>query len=185
MSDTSPVLVVIDVQNGFLTEFSRPVVPVIADLARRWQAAGGATVFTRYHNPPGSQYERLLGWTELREPPATDIVDELAPYAAKATAVVDKTTYTLFTDEGATLVKERGWTDLYICGIDTNSCVLKTAVDAFERDLTPWIVTDASASHSGPHVHDAGLLLATKFIGTGQLVTAASISEPGPAESQP
>ncbi len=178
MSEKSPVLVVIDVQNGFLTEFSRPVVPVIADLVRRWQAAGGATVFTRYLNPPGSQYERLMGWTELREPPATDIVDDLAPYAEKATAVIDKTIYTLFNEEGTTLVAEHGWTDLYICGIDTNSCVLKTAVDAFERDLTPWIVTDASASHSGPHVHDAGILLATKFIGPTQLVTTAGITEP-------
>ncbi len=175
MSDKSSVLIVIDVQNGFLTEHSQPVVPVIVELVQRWQAAGGDTVFTRYLNFPGSQYERLLGWTELCESPATDIVDELAPYAGKATAIVDKTIYTLFNEEGAALVKERAWTDLYICGIDTNSCVLKTAVDAFEQDLTPWIVTDASASHSGTHTHDAGLLVASKFIGGAHLVTTAEV----------
>lgn len=175
MSDTSPVLVVIDVQNGFLTEHSRPVVPAIVDLVRRWQTAGGDTIFTRYLNFPGSQYERLMGWTELRDSPAIDLVDELAPHAEKATAIVDKTIYSLFNDEGSVLVKEHGWTDLYICGIDTNSCVLKTAVDAFERGLAPWIVVDASASHSGPDVHDAGLLVARKFIGEAQLVTSASV----------
>ncbi|AEH07678.1 MULTISPECIES: cysteine hydrolase [Protofrankia] len=175
MNSKSPVLVVIDVQNGFLTEHSRPVVPIIVDLVQRWHDAGRATIFTRYLNFPGSPYERLMGWTQLRESPATDIVDDLIPHAAKATAVVDKTIYTLFNEEGTALIKEHGWTDLYICGIDTNSCVLKTAVDAFERDLTPWIVTDASASHSGPDVHDAGILLATKFIGRRQLVTQAQI----------
>ncbi len=175
MSNKSSVLVVIDVQNGFLTEHSRPVVPIIVELVQRWQAASGDIVFTRYLNFPGSQYERLLGWTELRESPATDIVDELAPYAEKATAIVDKAIYTLFNEEGATLVKERAWTDLYICGIDTNSCVLKTAVDGFERDLTPWIVTDACASHSGSHTHDAGLLVAANFIGGAHLVTTAEV----------
>ncbi|MEX5711078.1 cysteine hydrolase [Parafrankia sp. FMc6] len=175
MRRTSPVLVVIDVQNGFLTEHSRPAVPVIVSLVARWQAAGGDTVFTRYLNFPGSQYERLMGWTELRDSPATDLVDDLSPYQEKAVAVIDKTVYTLFNSEGAALVEDRGWTDLYICGIDTNSCVLKTAVDAFERDLAPRIVVDASASHSGPDVHDAGLLVARKFIGATQLITSESV----------
>jgi nicotinamidase-related amidase len=29
------------------------------------------------------------------------------------------------------------------CSIDTDICVLKTAVDAFERNFTPWILKDA------------------------------------------
>lgn len=173
MSGENSALIVIDVQNGFLSEFSRPVVPTIADLVRKWQLAGGATVFTRYLNFPGSQYERLMGWTELREPPATNIVDELSIYTEKATAIIDKTIYSLFSKEGAELVEDRGWTDLYVCGIDTNSCVLKTAVDAFERDLTPWILTDASASHSSVEAHEAGLLVASKFIGRKQLISTS------------
>ncbi|CUU57846.1 Nicotinamidase-related amidase [Parafrankia irregularis] len=175
MNQASPVLVVIDAQNGFLTEHSRPVVPTIVDLVQRWQAAGGATIFTRYLNFPGSQYERIMGWTKLQESPETDLVDELSPYHEKATAVVDKTIYTLFNEAGSAVVAEHEWTDLYICGIDTNSCVLKTAVDAFERDLTPWIVVDACASHSGPEAHDAGLLVARKFIGESQLIASQAV----------
>ena len=38
MNERKPVLVVVDVQNGFITEHSQPVVPVIVDLVRRWQA---------------------------------------------------------------------------------------------------------------------------------------------------
>lgn len=175
MSIGTPVLVVVDVQNGFITEFSRPVVPRIANLVARWQAGSGDTVFTRYHNYSGSPFERLINWTQLREQPEVDIVDPLTPFLSKATAVVDKKIYTLFNDEGANLVRERGWTDLYICGIDTESCVLKTAVDTFERDLTPWVVKDACASHSGAESHDAGLLVVGKFIGPRQIITTADI----------
>jgi nicotinamidase-related amidase len=171
----SPVLVIVDVQNGFVTEQSRPVVAVIARLVDRWQADGGDTVFTRYLNYPGSPYERLINWTALQDSPETDIVAELVPYAERATARLDKTVYTLFTDEGAALVRRRGWTDLYICGIDTESCVLKTAVDAFERDLTPWVLSDASASHSSTKAHEAGLFVASRFIGVGQIISVADV----------
>jgi nicotinamidase-related amidase len=175
MSLGSAVLVVVDVQRGFVSDNSRHVVPVIADLVQRWQAAGGDVVFTRYLNYPGSPFERLIGWRELADSPSTDLVPELEPYAAKATAVVDKTIYSLFSDEGAELVQEHGWTDLYVCGIATESCVLKTAVDAFERDLTPWVIEDASASHAGQVAHDAGLLVTGRFIGLGQIIKTADV----------
>jgi nicotinamidase-related amidase len=172
---SSAVLVVVDAQNGFISEHSKPVVPTIVALVSRWQAHGGDVVFTRYTNYPGSQYERLIHWTALQGPPETDIVAELVPYAARATAVIDKTTYTLFNDAGTKLVSDRGWTDLYVCGIDTESCVLKTVADAFERGLTPWLLTDASASHSGAEAHAAGLLVASKFIGDGQLIGTSDV----------
>src|ERR1700712_3931336 len=130
---TRPVLVVIDVQNGFVREASRHVVPVIAELVDRWQHAGHDVVFTRYFNVPGSQYERLFDWTSLQGPPETDIVAELADNAERATAIVDKQIYSLFSPDGTNLVRRHGWTDLYICGIATESCVLKTAADAFEQ----------------------------------------------------
>jgi nicotinamidase-related amidase len=177
MNKRKPVLVVVDVQNGFITEHSQPVVPIIVDLVRRWQAAHGDVIFTRYLNYPGSPFERLIGWTEMIDGPATDLATELTPYVGPHTPVIDKYIYTLFTPEGTKLVNERGWTDLYICGIDTEVCVLKTAADAFEHNLTPWILQDASASHSGPKAHNAGLLIAARFIGTNQIVQTLDLPE--------
>jgi nicotinamidase-related amidase len=177
------VLVVVDVQNGFVREPSAPVVPVIADLVDRWQRAGGKTLFTRYLNYEGSPFERLIGWSELMTSPQIDIVDELQPYAEKATAVVDKVGYGLFADDaGAALVEERGWTDIYVCGIATESCVLATALGAFEVNLNPWVIADASASHAGQHVHDAGILVTRRFIGEGQIIRVADIPAPLLAE---
>jgi nicotinamidase-related amidase len=172
-----PVLVVVDVQNGFITDHSKPVVPVIVDLVRRWQAADGEVVFSRYFNYPDSPFERLIGWTKMASGPETELVAELAPYVGPRTPVIDKNIYTLFTPEGTHLVNERGWTDLYLFGIDTDSCVLKTAADAFERDLTPWILQDACASHAGPEAHNAGLLIAGRFIGANQIIPIIGLPE--------
>lgn len=169
-------LIVVDVQNGFVTEHSAHVVPVVVDLVQRWQEAGRDVVFTRYINHEGSIFERAMGWSKLQESPEIDIVPELQPLASHAVAVIDKRIYTMFTDEGEQLAKNRGWTEVYVCGIDTEVCVLKTAVDAFERGIVPRLVVDASASHSGAEAHDAGLLVAQKMIGRRQLVQVADLS---------
>lgn len=165
-------LVVVDVQNGFLSDISRPVVPVIVDLVTRWTAAGRPVVFTRYLNQPGSLFEKLMNWSRLMDAPETDIVPELAEAASRA-PIIDKVGYTLFNDEGRALIATRGWTDLVFCGIDTEICVLKSAVDAFEAGITPWILTDASASHSSVAAHEAGIMIGRRFIGWHQFIYAA------------
>jgi hypothetical protein len=99
-------LVVVDVQNGFITESSAPIVARVTTMVRRWQAAAGAVFLSRYFNHPGSQFERLLGWTAVRHEPDTDLVDELLPLTGSAEAVIDKTIYSVFTDDGAALL---GW----------------------------------------------------------------------------
>jgi nicotinamidase-related amidase len=177
MNQHKPVLVVVDVQNGFITEHSQPVIPIIVDLVRRWQTARGDVVFSRYLNYAGSPFERLIGWTKMIDAPETELVTELTPYIGPHTPITDKYIYTLFTPEGTHLVDQRGWTDLYICGIDTEICVLKTAVDAFERNLTPWILKDACASHAGPKAHTAGLFIAGRFIGINQIIHTTSLPD--------
>jgi nicotinamidase-related amidase len=173
----STALVVVDVQNGFISRRSEHIVPTIVDTVRTWQQHGGPTIFTRFINAPDSPFERLIHWTRLREAPETELVDDLKPYAEHG-YVIDKPSYSLFTGEAAELLHQQGWTDLLICGIATESCVCKTAVDAFERGFTPWVLTDACASHAGQVAHDAGLLVTERFIGKGQMITRADALEP-------
>jgi nicotinamidase-related amidase len=171
VAEINPVLVVVDVQNGFVTEHSKHVVPMIEQLVREWLEKGRDVVFTRYLNYHDSPFEKIMGWTKLKESPEIDIVDELQELSKQALAVVDKKIYTMFTDEGTELARSRGWTDMFVCGIDTEVCVLKTAVDGFEHGIRAWLLTDASASHSGREPHDAGVLVAQKMIGRRQTIS--------------
>jgi nicotinamidase-related amidase len=175
MDECRAVLVVVDVQNGFVTEHSEHVVSPIAGLVERWSRSGRDVLFTRYINYDGSPFERIIKWSKLKESPEIDIVDALQPFIASPARVIDKRIYTLFTDEGEALVRARGWTDMYICGIDTEVCVLKTAVDAFERNITPWVIADASASHAGIETHRAGLLVTSKLIGPRQIIQLGDV----------
>lgn len=175
MAEINPVLVVVDVQNGFVTDESKHVVLVISRLVAEWLDRGRDVVFTRYLNYNDSPFEKIMGWSKLKDSPEIDIVDELKNLSNLATAVIDKQIYTLFDEKGIALAESRQWTDMFVCGIDTEVCVLKTAVDAFERGIRAWLVTDASASHSGQAPHDAGVLVGQKMIGRQQTIARSEI----------
>ena len=173
-------LLVVDAQNGFVNEHSQHVIPTIVDLTSKWAATGRPTVFTRYWNYEGSPYENLIGWRALYGPPDTDIVEELLPFTSQVGArLLDKTTYTALTDEGLALLTELDVTHLVICGIATDACVLKTALDAFEQGYVPWVVQDAVASnatrHSAQEIHDSALLHISRLVGAGQVLTTRDI----------
>ncbi|WP_190093338.1 isochorismatase family cysteine hydrolase [Streptomyces melanogenes] len=175
----STALIVIDVQQGFINRHSRGVLPSIVRLVEGWRTAAGPVVFTRFHNEEGSPYETITGWTRLRTAEEQALVEELAPFTDVA-MVIDKTQSSIFTPEATQLIRDRGWRDLVLCGIDTDACVYDTAIAAYQAGYRPWIVTDACASSGGPQYHDAALLLAARNIGAAQLVTIESILSPGP-----
>jgi nicotinamidase-related amidase len=165
---------VVDVQNGFVTPESQLAVPVIAQLVADWASAGGSVVFSRYVNYSGSEFERLMNWRGLYGPPDTDLVPDLKPNGPGG-SVIDKRTYSGVTPEFLRLVHRNRWTDVVVCGIDTELCVLATVFDVFDNGLTPWVVTDASASTGGQAFHEAGLLVMARGIGDQQLLSARSV----------
>ena len=142
-------LLVIDVQRGNITEYNRFIPGGIASIVK----AGlfDPIIFTRYVNTPDSPARRLLeskfmsdageaGMApEIAEvmgnvPPLTEygVADLGSNYNAKR-FVVTKNIYTAFTPELEELLSqlELENTGLYIVGADTESNVLKTAVDCF------------------------------------------------------
>ncbi|WP_329482237.1 cysteine hydrolase [Kribbella sp. NBC_01484] len=180
ISADDSVLVLIDMQNGFVSPRSAHVVPRIAKFTQEWAAAGRPYVMTRFINYPQSLFEQLIRWSAMMPgTPETEIVDELADMVPGAVAVLDKPTYSLFNDDGTELVTRNGWKHVVVVGLDTESCVLKTAVDAFELGLVPWVVEDLVYSHAGQVEHEAGLLVTGRFIGRGQLIQARDILPAG------
>jgi nicotinamidase-related amidase len=178
VKSSKTALLVVDMQNGFVNHNSEHIVPNIRRLLER----GGwdKIVFTRFINQPDSSYVRWIGWSRFMESPETDIIEPLRPYAKK---IIDKHGYSAFVPSLAKILEGR-IERVVICGVATDGCVLKTAVDAFEREIEPVVVTDACASHAGATIHDAALLLIPRFIGRKQVRTTEDIlSEVSPASA--
>ncbi len=173
MAGGGDLLLVIDVQQGFLNRHTEPVVGAVLGLLGRAKAAGVPLAFTRFVNTPGSAYERWIGWSGLMAEPGTLLAPPLELHAARGRVFV-KHGYTAFTDAFAAYVRDQGVTRLFVCGVDTDCCVLKTAVDGFERGIEPVVLADACASHAGVEAHETGLRLLRRLIGGRQVRSGAA-----------
>jgi nicotinamidase-related amidase len=167
--ERSPVLFVIDMQEGFLNAHSKHVVPTVVGLVSHFQQRNLPIIFTKYINYPGSQFERLLDFTDVSSAPETDIVFELVSNKQNE---ITKHSYTAITVEAREMIASYEWNEVIICGVSTESCVLKTAVDVFEEDLRPIVISDACASNMSVQHHQAGLLVIETMIGSRQILTA-------------
>ncbi|MCB2101696.1 MAG: cysteine hydrolase [Rhodobacterales bacterium] len=158
-----PGLIVIDVQRGFITPDTRHV----PDLVTRLQHRFDAVWVSRFVNPPGSAHRRLLGWARFA-PGSDETALAFRPRAGARLA--DKTTYTCDGPPLRAWLAAHGLDTVYLAGIATDGCVLKTAVDLFEGGLRPVVLAGACASHGGADCHAAGLLLLKRFVGAGQVI---------------
>lgn len=162
------ILIVVDLQNGF-TRYDQT-----KELAKKIVGLTKSGVFdkviaTRFLNREGSQYTKFLNWHRLMGSPDIDLVDGLFP-----DAVFDKWIYTCVNDEFMNLLRHCNGGDLpthvFICGADTDCCVLKTATDIFEQGIMPIVLTEYCASNGGPKSHDAGQLVMERLIGKRCLI---------------
>ena len=158
----SGCLFVVDVQRGFINEWTEHIPARAGALQARFRHV----VATRFVNPEGSMYRRLIHWERFGpESPDTDFA-----FAPRADAlIVEKARYSCLTPEIETFLAANGIDTVHLCGIATDNCVLKTATDLFEREIRPVVWADYCASHGGPDCHQAGLLLLRRLIGADQV----------------
>ena len=156
-------LIVIDVQRGFVNEHTRHVPPVV----ERLQSGYDRIHATRFVNAEGSPYRKILGWHRFAEG-APDT--ELAFRPAARAAIARKHVYSCVSETLLRELRERGTAEVSLCGIDTDACVLVSAVDFFQRGIRPLVLAEACASHAGPERHEAGLRLLERLVGNGQVL---------------
>lgn len=158
------VLLIIDVQKGFVREATAHIPAKVEALQ-----AGYATVAaTRFFNPPGSPYRRLIGWDRM----APDDGGFPLAFALRAGApVFDKPFYSAFSAPGfAAWLDGIGAAAIHLCGIATDNCVLKTAADLFEAGRRPVVLAESCASHGGAELHACALKILRRLLGENQVV---------------
>jgi nicotinamidase-related amidase len=159
-------LLVVDVQRGFLNEFTHHIPDRVRQLIER----GGyePVLFTRFVNEADGPYHSFLDWHACQGPPDTDLAPELEPWA-KPDAVFSKPGLCGVPGELAAYLAARRVTQVSVAGIDTDMCVLKIAMDLFDRSIEPVVLTDCCASTAGLQAHLAGLAVLSRNIGAQRL----------------
>ena len=157
----------VDMQRLFAeeTEWASPaVLSIVPQVARICAHAPEHTIFTRFLTPDRIEdakgqwkdfYRRWGGVLASRlDRDIFDLVPQLRQFAPPA-RVIDKFAYSGFEDTALqTRLDEVGATTLILTGVETDVCVLATALTAIDRGYRTMVVADAIAS-SEPGSHQA------------------------------
>ncbi|MGH6939359.1 cysteine hydrolase family protein [Hypericibacter sp.] len=155
----SAVHVVIDMQRLFLEGAawgSRNTQTLVAPILRLLRHRPSAAVFTRFITPrrkedaPGSWSYFYDHWPSVlqdnMDPALLDLVPEFLGFVPPG-EVADKFTYSAFADgDFPGRLRRRGADTLIFSGVETDVCVLLTALDAVDRGYRVVIATDAVGS---------------------------------------
>jgi nicotinamidase-related amidase len=165
------LLIIIDVQAGFITPATANIPQAVESLQDRFDTV----IITKFVNPEGSAQRRLIDWCQFA-PGSPDT--ELAFTPKAGATIIEKRSYSAIDAAFLERLDALGAKDVHLCGIATDNCVLVTAVDLFEAGLRPVVLADYCASHGGPEYHDWGLKILTRLIGPRQVVAGRDAPAP-------
>lgn len=151
-------LLIIDVQKGFIGPDTAHVPGVVEALQERYRCVA-ASKFINHLNSP---HRKFLDWNRL-QPGAEET--ELAFKPRPDAFVFEKPQYSAISYDLLRWVHLNGLSEVHVCGIDTEICVLTSATALFEVSIKPVVLEWACASGGGPEGHAAGLVALRRLIG--------------------
>lgn len=171
------ILIVVDMQKGFIGHDTALINLEQRILQLMQSGRFNAVIATRFSNRPGSMYERLIDWNGMETPVEQELADG---YADCIDAVIDKDATYACVDCSfvETLRRLNGGVvpnEVYIVGIDTDACVLMTAVGLFERGIRPIVISDCCWSTLGENAHRAGIVCMQDMLGQRQVISLHDI----------
>jgi nicotinamidase-related amidase len=160
---TASQLLIIDVQNGYINEWTAHVPLRVAAL----QDSFDSVLVTRFYNPQKSLYRKLVGWNGF----SLGSVDTQLAFAPRGDAsIVDKSTYTCTNEAFVERLRRDNIVRVHLCGITTEGSVLVSAVGLFEAGIEPVVLAHACGSVAGHSDHQAGLQILRRLIGEKQVI---------------
>lgn len=159
MDFTSKALLVVDPQNDFMPGGSLPVpdgdsiIPVVNRLIELFNSNNAPVFISRDWHPAdhcsfigeGGKWpphcvkdtEGALFHPDLILPESSEVIDKAV--------IKEPDAYSAFQDTGlANILKIRGLTDIYTCGLATDVCVRSTVLDGLRAGFKMYVIEDAA-----------------------------------------
>ena len=162
----STCLVLVDIQEGFLNHYTKPILDKLKILIEEHGDEFDHIVATRFINYTGSPFTRLMNWNDLMDEQSIKLDTYVESISER---VFDKKLYTCFNSEFKEYLEKNEIDKLFFAGIDTDCCVLKSAVDCFENNIYVEVILNVCASTGGPRSDDAAKLVLERLIGANNL----------------
>lgn len=144
------LLLIIDVQNAFINKKTKHILKRINSLLD--SNTYDDVIFTRFINSKDSLWYKKINYKRCIEDK-----DNVIPFNTKDYLVMDKKIYSAYNDELVKFIKDNNIDEIYLCGIDTGACILKTALDLFDNGYNVFVLKDYCSSTRGRIFHNRAL----------------------------
>lgn len=152
------LLLVIDLQKSFINDFTKDLPNKITQLidSNKYDDV----IFTKFINNQNSIFYKKLHWNGCIESDDKKIIIDTKNYK-----VFEKNVYSSLSKEVKTYIEDNRISEIYLCGIDTECCILKTAFDLFEQNYNVYVLKDYCACTYGINRHNNALEILERNIG--------------------
>ncbi len=158
-------LIVIDVQKYFFNEKTKPIVKKIQKFLDDKANQYSAIYFTVFKNDPSSPLWGISEWKGCVSSPDTDICDEIKEFTNDKNLFY-KNIFSAYKVPGIEKgLKANNVSEVYLCGFDTDCCVLATAYDLFDVGIKPIVLKDLTGSALQEKLHKPALQMLEENIG--------------------
>ena len=159
----SKLLLVIDLQNDFINNNTKCVLDKIEKLIDSNNYEN--IVFTRFINNEDSIYYKKLNSRLFLTEQGRSIAIDTRNYK-----VIDKIVYSAMNEELEKYINKNNIDEIYLCGLDTDACVYKTALDLFENNYDVYVLKDYTMSHKGVELHNVFIDNLKRLIGENKVI---------------
>jgi nicotinamidase-related amidase len=157
-SNRRKTLIIVDVQESFLDDRSRYIVPNILELLATTRY--DRYVVATFHAEAGSLWEKQQDWTCPPGEGTKTVPEILSALAQFSPLVVEKETRSVFKGIPGIVgsLRESGIEEIHIVGTQTNDCILATAFESFDLGFLTYVIEECCEAES-TQLHEAGLAL--------------------------
>lgn len=156
------ILLIIDLQSEFINENTQDLVRKINDL--RHSGEYDKIIFTRFINSTNSPVYKM-GWHGCMDEASCRICLEMGK-----SIVLDKNTYTAYNDELIACLGGCDVSEIYMCGLDIDCCVMMTAINLFENGYNVFVLKDFVGCMQGEKFKNAALDILKRNIGRVRVI---------------
>lgn len=167
-SQRKGILLAVDLQNGFLiTPECKAVVPKVVDRVSQFHQVWATRFFNRNAN-----FSRQLSWNQMVSGQETELSTTLSPVVSKT---FDKPSYSPVSQALLQTLQSDAITTVAVCGVDTDACVMATALGLFDAGFETFVVSDGCASSGGQEYHEAAIKILERNIGAQYVISFSEL----------
>lgn len=164
MCDMKKALLILDMQEAFMTDDTKGLPIKIEDYVATTYY--DHIIVGKFVNEMDSIFVKRLSNTKCLNKEECKLCIELS----KSHVIMERCAYTMYTNELDKYLREQNIKYIYLCGLDTDRSIYKTAMDLLERGYFVYIIKNLCNSSAGTNYHNMAIQLLERQIGKDYVI---------------